>query len=134
MLGTRRTFLQAAVGGLVAGPGAALARVAEGKPLTLTREVGITTGSFMRHMTVERQPGKLCLLDLPKIMRDELDMKVIDLMTATLASFEPKYLDQLRAADPHFSAEAELTLFRPPMETAVDAPIQSPRRRPGSTS
>ena len=29
-------------------------------------------------------------------MRDELDMRVIDLMTATLASFEPDYLDKLR--------------------------------------
>ncbi len=32
-------------------------------------------------------------------------------------------LGRLRAADPRFSAEAELTLFRPPLETAADAPI-----------
>jgi acetylornithine deacetylase/succinyl-diaminopimelate desuccinylase family protein len=32
-------------------------------------------------------------------------------------------LDELRAADPRFSAESELTLFRPPLETAADAPI-----------
>jgi hypothetical protein len=99
MLGTRRTFLQATVGGLfAANPWTALAQKAGEKSSILAREVGITTGSFMKHMTVQPQPGKLCLLDLPRIMRDELGMKVIDLMTATLASFEPKYLDQLRAA------------------------------------
>jgi acetylornithine deacetylase/succinyl-diaminopimelate desuccinylase-like protein len=32
-------------------------------------------------------------------------------------------LEGLRAADPRFSADAELTLFRPPLETAADAPI-----------
>ena len=40
----------------------------------------------MRHLTVEPQAGKLRLLDLPRIMRDELGMRVIDLMTATLPS------------------------------------------------
>ena len=32
-------------------------------------------------------------------------------------------LDRLRADDPRFSAEAELTLFRPPLETAASEPI-----------
>lgn len=64
----------------------------------LHREIGVTTGSFTRHLTPERQPGKLRLLDLPQIMRDELGLRVIDLMTATLASLEPRYLDELRAA------------------------------------
>ncbi len=32
-------------------------------------------------------------------------------------------LNRLRAADLRFHAEAELTLFRPPLETAADAPI-----------
>jgi hypothetical protein len=40
----------------------------------------------------------LRLLDLPRRMRDELDMRVIDLMTATLVSLEPDYCDKLRAA------------------------------------
>jgi len=64
----------------------------------LAREVGITTGSFTRHLADSPQPGKLRLLDLPRLMRDELDMRVMDLMTATLVSLEPAYLDQLRAA------------------------------------
>ncbi|MEN9636881.1 MAG: hypothetical protein RL077_5285 [Verrucomicrobiota bacterium] len=93
----RRTFIHssvcAAALSTVARPAAAAA-----KPISLAGEVGITTGSFMRHYTVEARAGKLRLLDLPKRMHDELGMKVIDLMTATLASMEPAYLDQLRAA------------------------------------
>lgn len=59
---------------------------------------GVTTGSFTRHLSVEAKPGKLRLLDLPQIMRDELDLKVIDLMTRTLASLDDDYCDRLRAA------------------------------------
>ncbi|MSU48611.1 MAG: hypothetical protein EXS37_05860 [Opitutus sp.] len=93
----RRTFIHssvcAAALSTVARPAAAAA-----KPISLAGEVGITTGSFMRHLSAEPGPGKLRLLDLPKRMHEELGMKVIDLMTATLASMEPAYLDQLRAA------------------------------------
>jgi hypothetical protein len=67
-------------------------------PKSLAGQVGVTTGSFVRHLAAERQGGKLWLVDLPGIMRDELDMKVIDLMTATLPSVEPAYLERLRAA------------------------------------
>jgi acetylornithine deacetylase/succinyl-diaminopimelate desuccinylase family protein len=41
----------------------------------------------------------------------------------SVASEIAAILDGLRAADPRFSAEAELTLFRPPLETAADTPI-----------
>ncbi len=83
----RRRFLQALPLPLTAAPVPAL-----------PRELGITTGSFMKHLSTTAQPGKLRLLDLPRIMRDELDLRVIDLMTATLVSLEPKYLEQLRQA------------------------------------
>ncbi len=80
-------------------------RFLQALPLTLTaavpalpRELGITTGSFVRHLVETAQPGKLRLLDLPRLMRDELGMRVIDLMTATLVSLEPPYLEQLRQA------------------------------------
>lgn len=95
MLDSRRVFLKSALAFAV---GAGVARADTKDKNSLAREVGITTGSFMRHLSVKPQAGKLCLLDLPKIMRDELGMKVIDLMTATLASFEPDYLDKLRDA------------------------------------
>lgn len=83
----RRRFLQALPFTLAAAPAP-----------ELKLELGITTGSFVRHLVETAQPGKLRLLDLPRIMRDELDMRVIDLMTATLVSLEPKYLEQLRQA------------------------------------
>lgn len=100
----RRDFLRSSFG--CAAFGAAAGIAAPSAPASLTGEVGITTGSFMRHLSPERAEGKLRLLDLPKIMRDELGMKIIDLMTATLVSLEPSYLDRLRAA----AADAGCTL------------------------
>jgi sugar phosphate isomerase/epimerase len=65
---------------------------------SLAGAIGITMSSLSRHLSAEREPDKLRLLDVPRLMRDELDMRVIDLMTATFPSFEPDYLDQLRTA------------------------------------
>jgi hypothetical protein len=92
----RRQFLQAC--GIVAATPCGVRAVEAPKALTLAGEVGITTGSFVKHLTLEPREGKLRLLDLPGVMREELDMRVIDLMTATLASLEPGYCDHLRAA------------------------------------
>jgi len=94
----RREFLEiaaaTAVGVVCVGPAAA-----EPKQWpALTGEIGITTGSFVRHLSETPQAGKLRLLDLPRIMREEMDMRVLDLMTATLVSMEPAYLEQLRTA------------------------------------
>ncbi|MBM3735869.1 MAG: sugar phosphate isomerase/epimerase [Acidobacteria bacterium] len=58
----------------------------------LTGLIGVTTGSFMPHL----KSGDLVLLDLPRIMRDELGLKVLDLMTATLASLDRPYCERLR--------------------------------------
>ncbi len=93
----RRAFLGTAVGG------AALATLPVGgadvtKPLPLAGEIGITTGSFTRQLSPTARTGKVRLLDLPKLLREELDMRVMDLMTATLVSLEPDYCEQLRAA------------------------------------
>ena len=59
--------------------------------------IGITTGSFNRHLSESARPGKLVMLDLPKIMRDQLDLRVLDLMTATLPSLNADYLQKLRS-------------------------------------
>lgn len=87
---TRRAFL-VATAALPASRGFSIQKS------SLAGEVGITTGSFMRHLAVEKADGKLRLMDLPKIMRDELGMKVIDLMTACLPSTEAKFIDAFRA-------------------------------------
>jgi hypothetical protein len=95
---TRRGFLEiaAATGVSVVCADQATAEV---KPWpALAGEIGITTGSFVRHLSESPQAGKLRLLDLPRIMREEMDMRVIDLMTATLVSVEPAYLEQLCGA------------------------------------
>jgi len=98
LLMNRREFFKAAsTGAVFAATPTVLAADAK-KADSLAGEVGITTGSFMRHLSTEPSEGKLRLLDLPKILRDELGMKVIDLMTATLVSLEPDYCDRLRAA------------------------------------
>lgn len=60
--------------------------------------IGVTTGSFMKHLTHTVLDGKFRILDLPKIMKEELDLRVLDLMTKTLESYEPGYLDRLRNA------------------------------------
>jgi hypothetical protein len=58
---------------------------------------GVTTGSFQRNLSETREAGKLYLLDLPKILRDELGMRVLDVMTASFPSMEPSYLDKFRS-------------------------------------
>jgi len=94
---TRRTFLGAATGAVAFS---ALTSLRGAAPIrdSLAGEIGLTTGSFMRHLSAEAAPGKLRLLDLPQLMRDELGMRVMDLMTATLVDLSPVYLDALRAA------------------------------------
>lgn len=95
----RRAFLAAAPLAALAWPRLATAadsvRVAN---RDLIGKLGITTGSFTRNLSPEAAAGKLVLLDLPRIMRDELDLTVIDLMTATLPSLEAAYCERFRAA------------------------------------
>jgi hypothetical protein len=123
----RRDFLRAACGIVAGTPLLSRAAVAP-KAFLLAGEVGITTGSFVRHLTGEPRDGKLRLLDLPRLMSEELDMRVIDLMTATLASMEPDYLDKLRtAADRSGCALTNLKMNQPGLDMA--SPDEAPRRR-----
>lgn len=65
---------------------------------SLAREVGITTSSLSGHLVARPGKGQFSLLELPRILRDELDMRVIDLNTASLGSQDPKWLEQVRSA------------------------------------
>lgn len=64
----------------------------------LKGEVGITTSSFSRHLVARPGKGQFSLLELPRILRDELDMRVIDLNTTSLGRQDPKWLEQVRSA------------------------------------
>ena len=65
----------------------------------LAGEVGITTSSLFRQNAGEAADRSFELWDMPRILRDELGMKVIDLSTGTLGSSrEPRRLDRLRKA------------------------------------
>lgn len=95
---SRRTFLRAATTLAATACSAMCAGQQLAERASVVGELGVTTGSFIRHLSEERQAGKLRLLDLPKLLRNELGMRVIDLMTATLPSLEPDYLRRLRDA------------------------------------
>jgi len=93
---TRREFLQSSAAALAVSH--ELFADAKPKPSPLAREIGITTSSLSGHLVPKPRRGKFTLLELPKILRDELDMRVIDLNTSSPASFEPRYLDKVRKA------------------------------------
>jgi hypothetical protein len=94
---TRREFLQSAAATLAVSH-EFFADLNPKKPSPLAGEVGITTSSLSGHLVHTPRRGKFTLLELPKILRDELDMRVIDLNTSSPASFEPRYLDKVRKA------------------------------------
>jgi hypothetical protein len=99
---TRRTFLKTTTAAAAAAsmrPCVAREnRPQKGDAKSLAGEVGITTSSLSGHISARATKTKFTLLELPLIMRDELDMRVIDLNTSTLASTDPAYLEQVRAA------------------------------------
>ncbi len=94
---TRREFIVSTSAAIATGP-AAIAGAVDEKPAPLAREIGITTSSVGAQLSGGAVDRKFTLLELPKIMREELDMRVIDLNTSSLASFKPAYLDQVRKA------------------------------------
>lgn len=101
---TRRQFAGAA-SALCAGqflPGLAGPIQAVAKPDEFTKsiagQVGITTSSLSRHLVAKPGKGQFSLLELPRILRDELDMRVIDLNTSSVATYQPAYLEKVREA------------------------------------
>ena len=83
---TRRTFLASLAAGSVSLKSVAAAAVPASElrdnaafRKQLRNEVGMTVSSFSGHMTARPTAGKFTLLELPRLMRDELGMRVIDL-------------------------------------------------------
>ncbi len=100
---TRRDFLKTGAVGL-AGCSVSAAQAglnderARKRKNELAGQIGITTSSVGAQTAGRAKGRKFTLLELPRIMRDELGMRVIDLNTSSLTSFEPSYLEKVRAA------------------------------------
>lgn len=94
---SRREWLGTVAAG-VATTNLLCATTAQPAAVPLAGELGVTTGSFMRHLSSTNEAGNLRLIDLPEILRSKLQMRVIDLMTATLPSLDSVYLKQLKNA------------------------------------
>lgn len=97
---TRRQFGRAIAGSVAIGLyGRSMSQAFRAaSPDDLAKEVGVTTSSFSGHLVAKPTSGQFSLLDLPRVMRDELDMRVIDLNTSSLASLKEAYLDECREA------------------------------------
>jgi Xylose isomerase-like TIM barrel len=93
---TRRDFLAGSVATIAAASCGVIAGEQSASP-ELKGEVGVTMSSFAR-LETDAGPEKISILDWPRIFRDELDMRVIDLNSGVLTSTEPDYLDRVRAA------------------------------------
>ena len=98
---TRRQLLQSAGYTLALASRPVLVQAASPCKPQWPQQVGITTSSLGRQLAGDAQGRNFSLLELPRILRDELDMAVIDLNTSSLASTKPAYLERLRrnAAD-----------------------------------
>lgn len=95
---TRREFLQTSASAVAASSALSSTVIAKPKKNPLARQLGITTSSLSGHLAATPTKGKITALELPKILREELGMTVIDLNTSTIASTQPAYLEKLRAA------------------------------------
>jgi hypothetical protein len=67
---------------------------ASAPPTDLAGEIGVTTGSFSRQLA--KDPERWQLPKLLDVVHDDLQVRVVDVYTPTLASMEPDYLDQVR--------------------------------------
>lgn len=100
----RRQFARLATGA-VTSLATASTLVAADPPLgrvpELSGAIGIVSASAAAQLTGRATNGKFTLLELPRILRDELDLSVLDLNTSSFPSFEKvtaRYLEKLRAA------------------------------------
>jgi len=84
---TRRTLL-ASLPAVAAPPG---------RDPNLARQLGVTTATLAAQVALRPSPGQIALLDLPRYLRDELDLTVIDLNTNTIKGASRRDLETFRA-------------------------------------
>jgi len=96
----RREFLTTA-GAAVAAGGLALGARAEDKEQAMKRNYGISLAGWSLHRTIGEGDGKVPMLDMPKMAREEWDIEAIELVSGMLPSTEAAWFDQLskNAAD-----------------------------------
>src|SRR5688572_13550533 len=92
---SRRHFLSCCV---AAAGWPLLTQAASSAKPSLAGEVGITTSSIFRQNAGRATDRSFELWDIPRVLRDELGMKVIDLSTGTLGERDPRRADRMRAA------------------------------------
>jgi len=100
---TRRTVLKR--GGLAVVAASSLVESVLGnapappKPRpSLAGQVGIVSASCNSQFKKQSTNGAFTLLELPRLLRDEVGIRVIDLNTSSFASSDRAYLDRLRQA------------------------------------
>lgn len=91
---SRREFLQTPTTGTLSVIAATSLPVIaeESKQRSLKRVIGITTGS----LDYQRENRILTALTLPRFVRDELEMQLIDLNTRWLQSYDDRYVHRVR--------------------------------------
>lgn len=97
----RRTFLMqtGALAGAALSGATFGARAQEASPMK--RTYGISLAGWSLHRTIGEGEGKVPMLDMPKLARQEWDIEAIELVSGMLPSIEPAYISQLQknAAD-----------------------------------
>lgn len=93
---SRRTFIKQTAAGA-----AALAAGSAHGLATKKREYGISLAGWSLHRTIGEGEGKIPMLDIPKLARENWDIEAIELVSTMLASTGQAYRDQLakNAAD-----------------------------------
>jgi hypothetical protein len=64
----------------------------------LKNQVGIVTSSLSLHVKELGKGGNIALLDLPRVVREELDLRVLDLASTTLPDLDTRRLERFRSA------------------------------------
>ncbi len=64
----------------------------------LAGKLGVITATLGSQMSAKPTKGKFTLLELPGVLKDELDLEIIDFNTANFPSFEQDFIEKLRDA------------------------------------
>lgn len=90
---SRRRFLAT----VAAAAGVPILTHGQTRPVSeLAGLVGITSASLAAQMNADSPNRILDLWDLPRVMRDELGMTVLDINSRTLGSRDPRHVDRFR--------------------------------------